>query len=131
MGIVSAFPDAESVLLFVLVPKFPDIRFVTIMPAGELKQMTARVSRISGANRTDAYIDRPIVDIDVFGDKSQAGSVSAAARDIQAEVLSLMSTIVLNGVVQRAFTITGPRSIPEANPDIVRYGATYELQVHA
>jgi hypothetical protein len=124
-----AFPDVESALLYALVPLQPDIRFVTVMPAN-VTSITARVHRISGAPR-DIYIDRPLVDIDVFGPKSEAGSVSAAAREIQADVISLMGKVVTNGVIQHAVTIAGPRSIPEDNPDLARYGATYEIQIHS
>jgi nitric oxide synthase oxygenase domain/subunit len=66
----------------------------------------------------------------VFGPKSETGNVSAAARSIQSHILSLMGRVVTNGVIQHAITIAGPRSLPEANTDLVRYGATYEIQIH-
>jgi hypothetical protein len=122
-------PDIESALLYALVPLEPDIRFVTIMPGGDLAQMTARIHRISGANR-NIHVDRPIVDIDVYGPKSEAGTVSAAARSIQADIHSFAGIKVMNGVIQHANTIAGPRQLPEANPDIVRYSATYEILIH-
>ena len=125
---VPVFPDVESALLYALVPMEPDIRFVTSMP-GDVSSITARVHRISGANR-DIHVDRPIVDIDVFGPKSEAGNVSVAARSIQSDVHSLMGKVVQNGVIQHAVTIAGPRSLPEANTDLVRYSATYEIQIH-
>jgi hypothetical protein len=125
---VPTFPDAESALLYALVPLEPDVRFVTAMP-GELNGITARVHRISGANR-NIGVDNPIVDIDVFGPKAETGSVSNAARDIQGDVLSLMGKVVANGVIQHATTVVGPRQLPEANPNIVRYSATYELHIH-
>lgn len=126
---VPVFPDVESALLYALVPLQPDIRFVTVMPAS-VTGIVARVHRISGAPR-DIHVDRPIVDIDVFGSQSEAGNVSVAARSIQSDVLSLMGKVVTNGVIQHAVTIAGPRSLPEVNPDLVRYGATYEIQIHS
>lgn len=126
---VPVFPDAESAVLYALVPRLPDIRFVTIMPAGDPEGIVARVHRISGANR-DIHVDRPIIDIDVFGLITETGNVSAAARQIQSGILSLMGTKVTNGVIQHAVTIAGPRPLPEANPKITHYGATYELQIH-
>ena len=126
---VQVFPDIESMVLYALVPLNPDVRFVTVMPM-DIQGITARVHRISGANR-DIGIDRPVVDIDVFGYKSQAGNVSAAAREIQSDILSLMGTEVFNGVIQHVSTIVGPRSLPEDNPDLVRYSASYELRVHS
>lgn len=125
---VPIFPDAESVALYALVPLQPDIRFCTVLPAS-FTGIIARVHRISGANR-NIGIDRPIIDIDVFGPKSEAGSVSNAARDIQSDILSLMGKHVTNGVIQHVTTIVGPRQLPEVNPDLVRYSASYEMSVH-
>ena len=127
---VAVFPDVESALLYALVPEFPDVRFVTSMPAGELTITTARIHRISGANR-DIYVDRPIIDIDVFGLQSQAGNVSLIARDIQSALLSMMSMRVTNGVIQHITTVNGPRTLPETNQDLVRYSATYEVMIHS
>ena|ERR1700748_531715 len=125
---VPVFPDIESALLYALVPLEPDIRFVTVMPA-DVSSIVARVHRISGAPR-DIHVDRPIVDVDVFGPRTDTGNVSAAARSIQSDILSMMGKVVTNGVIQHAVTIAGPRSLPEANPDLVRYSATYEIQIH-
>jgi hypothetical protein len=130
MSIVSSFPDIASAMLFALVPLEPDIRFVTVLPAGDQDEIVARIHRIAGANR-DIYIDRPLIDIDVFGPKADDGLVSDAARRIQAHILSFASTVVLNGVIQHANTIAGPRPLPEPNPAYVRYSASYEVQIHA
>lgn len=126
---VPVLPDAESALLYALVPLEPDIRFVTVMPGGELTGIVARVHRISGAAR-DLHVDRPIIDIDVYGLKSETGNVSAAARRIAAHILGMMSRTVTNGVIQHSSVIAGPRQLPEANPDIVRYSATFEVLIH-
>jgi hypothetical protein len=130
MSIVSVFPDIESALLYALVPLEPDIRFVTILPAGDSEEIIARVHRISGANR-DIYIDRPVVDVDVFGLKTDVGNVSAAARRIQSDILSFASKIIPIGVIQSASTTVGPRQLPEANNLYVRYSATYEIRIHS
>lgn len=126
---IPIFPDAELILLYALAPLEPEIRFVTRMPTGDLEQTTALIHRISGANR-NIGVDRPIVDIDVFGLKADMGDVSAAARSIQSDVLSLMGVETMIGVIQHVTTVNGPRTLPEDNPYIVRYSATYELQVH-
>jgi hypothetical protein len=126
---MTPFPDVEVALMFALVPMEPDIRFVTTMPAGDLKVITARIARTSGANR-NIWIDKPIVDIDVWGFKTAPMDVSAAARDIQADLLSLMGIQVQTGVIQHVLTSIGPRPIPEVNPDLVRYNATYEVNIH-
>lgn len=124
------FPDIESALLYALVPMEPDIRFVTVLPAGDSPDIIARIHRISGANR-DIYLDRPIVDIDVFGPVGNVGDVSAAARSIQNHIMSFMGKTITNGVIQRGVTIAGPRQLPEANPKYVRYSASYEISIRA
>lgn len=129
-NVVAAFPDIESALLYALVPMEPDIRFVTVLPVGDSDNIIARIHRISGANR-DIYIDRPIVDVDVFGLKSDVGNVSVAARGIQSDILSLINKRITNGVIQFASTIVGPRQLPEVNQKYVRYSATYEIKIHS
>ena|SRR5215813_7261250 len=127
---VPVFPDIASALLYALVPLEPDIRFLTVLPAADTDQIMARVHRISGASR-DIYVDRPIVDIDVFGPSTDAGLVSDAARRIQSHVLGFASKTVTNGVIVHANAIAGPRPLPEPNPAYVRYSASYEIQIHA
>jgi hypothetical protein len=129
--LVPVFPDIELMLMYVLVPLNPDIRFVTVMPAGDLPRITVRVHRTAGANRSIG-VDRPIVDIDVFGFRSDVDGASEAARTIQAQILSLMGVALGNGsgVIQHATTVIGPRQLPEVNPDLVRYSASYEILVH-
>jgi hypothetical protein len=130
--LVPVYPDIELMLMYVLVPLNPDIRFVTIMPAGDLPLITTRVHRTSGANRNIA-VDRPIVDVDVFGFSTDVNAASEAARTIQAQILSLMGIALANGsgVIQHATTVIGPRQLPEANPALVRYSASYEILVHS
>lgn len=130
-AMITPFPDPETMLMYVLVPINPSTwRFVTIIPAGDSPDIVVRIRRSGGTNR-NIGIDRPIIDIDVFGPKSQVGTVSAAARTIQSQIMSLASAVVSNGVIQHAFTVVGPRQLPEVNPNYVRYNATYELETHA
>lgn len=130
MSDVQIFPDPESMLMYVLVPLNPDIRFSTILPSGDPTKITARIRRTGGANH-NIGIDRPVVDIDVFGPKSQTGNVSVAARTIQSQMLSLMSAVTPQGVIQHVITSAGPRQLPEVNPNFVRYSASYEMQIHS
>jgi len=96
---VTPMPDVESALLYALAQLEPDIRFVTVMPAGDLPKLTARIRRVSGTVGRHIWIDHPVVDIDIWGQTDQgfkAMDVSSAARDIQADMMSLMSAVVLN-----------------------------------
>jgi hypothetical protein len=118
-------------LMYALRPQNPSTwRFVTIMPATNPDMITVRIRRTGGGNR-NIGIDRPTVDVDVFGPKAQVGNVSVAARTVQSQILSLMSAVVPNGVIQHTSTITGPRQFPEVNQNYVRYSATYEMQIHS
>lgn len=126
---VPVFPDVELLLISVLTPLNPAVRFVTILPAGDPDQITARIHRISGANR-NIGLDQPIVDIDVFGLKSDTDDVSLSARTIQSQILSLAGDAFPKGTIQHASTIAGPRQLPEANTRFVRFNATYEFRVH-
>jgi hypothetical protein len=130
---ITPLPDVEAALMFALVPMEPNIRFVTSMPAGELAAITARIRRASGGGARGGgswWVDQPTVDIDVWGLSTQAMNVSTAARNIQADVMSIMGVQLMNGVIQSVLTISGPRQLPEANPTLVRYNATYEVRIH-
>lgn len=122
------FPDAELAMLNLLAPAFPAYRFVTSMPA-TVASTIVRIHRISGADRGH-MVDHPIVDVDVYS--PDHGDASTAARNIQSNILSMTGIQTLNNkaVISRAITISGPRQLPEANPDITRMGATYELSIH-
>ena len=121
------FPDSELVLLAALAPQFPAERFSTKLP-GTIDKTTHRIHRISGANR-DMVIDRPIIDIDTFALKE--ADASQSARNIQDFLLGILGAEYAGGVIQQISTINGPRWLPEANTDIIRYTATYEVRIHA
>lgn len=119
------FPDIEHMLVRFLTdtPRVPP-RVLTKLPL-PLVPPVVRVTRTSGANRS-IYIDRPIVDIDVFGDDYE--DASALAREIQNLLLfTLRATTTPDGTVQLVTTVIGPRWMPDPNPNLVRYGASYEI----
>lgn len=130
---VTPLPDVEAALLFALVPMEPSIRFVTVMPAGDLPKMTARIRRVSGTVGVHMWIDHPVVDIDIWGQIDQGygyTEVSQAARNIQADMQSLMSAQVLNGVIQHVTVVSGPKFVPEVNTNLVRSNASYLVRIH-
>lgn len=131
--LVTPLPDVEAALLFALVPMEPDIRFVTVMPAGDLPRMTARIRRVSGTVGRHIWVDHPVVDIDIWGQTDNSygfSEVSQAARNIQADMMSLMSAQVLNGVIQHITVVSGPKFVPEVNPKLVRSNASYLVRIH-
>lgn len=136
MTMISLFPDVEIMLLYVLMPLNPSMRFSTRLPAGDPDKITVRIKRTTGFNH-NIGLDTAVVDIDMWGLKSQTGNVSIAARTIQAQMLSLMSAIVRDaggnqvGVIQHVVTVTSPRELPEVNQTYVRFSATYQITVHS
>lgn len=123
-------------------PVFPDVEHLIVTFLDEAVSVTSRVltklplpivtpvvrvTRTSGANRS-IYVDRPIVDIDVFGDNYE--DASELARVIQNLLLfTLRATTTPDGTVQDVTTVIGPRWMPDVNPNLVRYGASYEVRV--
>lgn len=131
--LITPLPDVEAALLLALVPMEPNIRFVTVMPAGDLPLITARIRRVSGTVGRHIWLDHPVVDIDMWGqdDKGYGYSeVSQAARNVQADMQSLMSAQVLNGVIQHVTVISGPKFVPEVNTKLVRNNASYLVRIH-
>lgn len=130
---ITPLPDVEAALLFALVPMEPDIRFVTVMPAGNLSLITARIRRVSGTVGVHLWVDHPVVDIDLWGQVDQGNGyneVSQAARNVQADMQSLMSAQVQNGVIQHVTVISGPKFVPEVNVHLVRNNASYLVRIH-
>jgi hypothetical protein len=131
--IVTPLPDVEAALLFALVPMEPSIRFVTVMPAGDLPLITARIRRVSGTVGSHIWMDHPVVDIDLWGQIDQGygnTEVSQAARNVQADMQSLMSAKIMNGVIQHVTVISGPKNVAEANTKLVRNNASYLVRIH-
>jgi hypothetical protein len=126
-------PDVEIALLYALGQMEPNVRFVTSMPTGDLAHVTARIRRASGTMGSRLWVDHPVVDIDIWGQTTQGikmADVSAAARDIQADMQSLSSAIVLNGVIQHITVVSGPKFVSEVNPNLVRNNASYLVRIH-
>jgi hypothetical protein len=130
---VTPLPDVEAALLFALVPMEPNIRFVTVMPTGDLPKITARIRRVSGTVGTHIWMDHPVVDIDLWGQTNKGygyTEVSQAARNVQADMQSLMSAQVLNGVIQHVTVVSGPKFVPEVNTNLIRNNASYLVRIH-
>jgi hypothetical protein len=131
--IVTPTPDVEISLLYALGQMEPSVRFVTVMPSGDLTSITARIRRIGGTMGSHVWVDHPVVDIDVWGQTNKGfktADVSAAARSIQADMQSLNSAIVLNGVIQHITIISGPKFVSEVNANLVRNNASYLVRIH-
>lgn len=122
---VAVFPDVEIELIYLLGQMSPDIRFTTTLPRA-FDRITVRIHRTTGTPRSIG-VDRPIVDIDIFGTLAKQNEVSIISRGIQADMMSLRGALGVKGVVQSVLVTMGSRQMLEDNPDIVRYGSTYEV----
>ncbi len=123
-------PDVEQLLVRWLAGADSGVgtyAYCTILPA-TIAGTVVRVSRTSGADRS-IRVDRPIVDIDVYALTEADGA--EAARLIQQAVRSMRSVRTQDGTVQSAKTVIGPRWMPDINPELFRFGASYEVFTHA
>lgn len=123
------FPDIEQLLVAYL-DEVLDERTLTDLPA-DLDQIlpVVRLTRVSGAD-DDYKLDRPIVDVDVYA-KDRAGAFGLARR-VQALLRFELPTVICpGGVVTAVSTIVGPRWLPDANTNLRRVQATYEVVAHA
>lgn len=131
-AVIPVFPDIELLLVAGLTSLMQaqlganGIRVVTILPAS-VSLPTLRVKRISGASRNIA-LDRPVVDFDVF--TSNYGQSSLIARQASAALLALRGEILPNGVITNVNVVQGPRWLPDPDPNLFRFNASYEVFTH-
>lgn len=132
-AVLQPFPDAELILVAGLTPALQaiygdnGIRVTTILPA-TVTVPTLRVKRVSGAAR-DIALDRPILDADVFW--SDYGTASSVSRQVHASLMSLRGVQLTNGVITNVNVIQGPRWLPDPDPNLYRFNASYEVFTHA
>jgi hypothetical protein len=103
-----------------------EIRIATRLPE-DLPPKAVRVNRVSGAAR-NRFVDRPIVDIDVFcTDEGTSVTLGDQIHDLMQAVRNLVTD---EGVVSMVDVIIGPRWLPDINQEIFRRSASYELHTH-
>jgi hypothetical protein len=138
---VKLFPDAELLLInWLPVPLAaalaqiginaePQVTMDLPLPApGAAFPLIVRVTKIAGKN-ISRFVDRPIVDLDVFGPVFD--DVATTARVIQNLLLfSLTGQTTPDGTVSLITTSNGPRWLPDVNQNLTRYSATYEIHTH-
>lgn len=129
------FPDIEVLLLNWLTGQqglgqnavLAPVRLCTdlpYIPPGASGAWT-RISRVSGATRS-YFVDRPIVDLDVYSfDRDAAYAIAQACECLL--LWQLRGVSLPEGTVQTVTVVVGPRWIPDENQDMSRYGASYEI----
>jgi hypothetical protein len=126
--------DCEGLLIDYLTVKFgAGFHFSTILPPENEwdSNVMVRIIRASGAARS-RFVDRPIVDIDVFtlNDATAAMNTALAIQDAM-QFVHGREIDTVNGIVTMVNTIIGPRWIPDQNQEVFRRSATYELHTHS
>lgn len=126
------FPDVEILIVAYLKAKTGK-RVVTDLPAGDdlmSKLPLYRVTRVSGEDQ-DYKLDRPIIDLDVFAaDRATASLMSRQALDLLRNHLPREDSVQPTGVVTSVDTVVGPRWLPDANTNLRRFQASYEIVLH-
>lgn len=128
------FPDCEALVIAACAPAITNLLFTTDLPPKEsdswnTKDAIIRVRRITGAPG-NIRVDHPVIDLDAFASSRMAAS--QAARDAQAFILGIRGQQFLTGgVIQSVSCNVGPRQLPEPNPNLFRFGATYRVNTHS
>jgi hypothetical protein len=124
-----AYPDIEQ-LLVAFYKAETARRAVTELPA-DLEQAVPviQVARVpSGAGYR---LDRPLVDVSVWTLKTQRVLCSQIAQQVvDLTTIALIGQIRPQGVVTAASVDVAPYWLPDPNPNLCRYLATYRLAAH-
>lgn len=122
--------DVEPALVAWLQTAFPLARVCTETPANlEDIAQVIQVTRIGGADRLQT-LDDAVVDVDCFASTRDA-SRSLAYGVRHALRYDLPGTQVDGGQVKAVGTIAAPAWRPHTNTNVRRFGATYQITIHA
>ncbi|GAA3770662.1 hypothetical protein GCM10022206_06590 [Streptomyces chiangmaiensis] len=128
---ILTFPDAERLVVDFLKNR-PEMTGVTVdnrTPVGfDGTQQVVLVSRSGGVWIDDLHLDKPLIDLEVYGpDKTTAHGIALAAR---ACVLELVGTTYGTAIVTDIDEADGPRWLPDYNrPAGNRYLATIRVSI--
>jgi hypothetical protein len=122
------FPDIEVLLVAYLSGK-TGRRVVTELPA-DLDSELPVIKVACGTGDDDSFrLDRSVVDVDVFAaNRSSAASLADGVREFLLE--DLHTAPRPTGVVTGVRTIAKPRWVPDPNPNLRRYTASYLVFAH-
>jgi hypothetical protein len=123
------FPDIEALLVAYLADR-TGRRVVTDLPA-DLTELLPIIRVACGSGQDDTFrLDHSIVDVDVFG--ADRADASAAAGEVREWLLTDLHTGRQPlGMVTGVRTVMKPRWLPDTNPGLRRFTASYEISAHA
>lgn len=130
---MSDFPDSEKILILGLEEEFNELAqevadgtlHVDTETPADLENVLpfVRVGRVAGTD--DRFTDRAIMDVEVFAGTRQAAYDLSEA--IRTWLLAAPHRVGGVGIIDKAFTEVGPRSLPWDNENVRRRGATYRI----
>lgn len=122
------FPDIE-VLLVAYLEAQTGRRTLTDLPAN-LDEILP-VDRVAASSGDDDgfRLDRSIVDIDSYA--ADRAAASANAGEVRGLLLNVRGERQPTGVVTGVRTVTKPRWVPDPNPNLRRYTASYLIFAHS
>lgn len=123
------YPDIELLLIAYLQER-TGLPASTELPADlEAKLPRIQVARVPSP--AGYRLDRPLVDVSTWYPKARRGDCSKTARDIAGWITSdLPGPRRPHGVVTSATVPTAPHWVPDPNPNLCRYLASYQLAAH-
>lgn len=106
-----------------------DVRVLTDLPANLADVLPVVQIQRAGGNDDGVRLDRAFVDVDVYAATRQAAS------QLMTQTRSLLLTQLRGAVTDAAVftsarTITAPSWRPYENPNLRRFGATFEIFCH-
>jgi hypothetical protein len=120
--------DVEAELVAWLTDRL-DVRTLTDLPANLGEVLPIVQIQRAGGDDDGIRLDRAFIDIDVYAATRQAAStLMSQARSLLLGELRGSTTTV--AVFTSARTITAPAWRPYENPDLRRFGASFEIYSH-
>lgn len=121
-------PDAERALVAVLREHLAVPVAVAVDAHLQQSAPCVRLCRVGGDD--DGFrVDRALVDVDAF-DSSWARAAELAGR-VRAFLLTCRGVRTPAGLICKAATVSAPAHRPWDNPGLRRFGATYQVWLHA
>ena len=124
------YPDIEALLVTYL-KSATGRRVVTDLP-GDLETLLPLIQVVRTPSPAGYRLDRPLVDVSVWGAKAQRSQVSNLSQQVLDLVVDdLPGTRRPTGVVTAATVEVAPNWRPDPNPNLCRYLASYRFAAHS
>jgi hypothetical protein len=123
------YPDIEQLLVAFYKAETGN-RALTDLP-GNLEEIVPVIQVGRAPSGAGYRLDRPLVDVSVWTLKTQRGLCSSLAQDVlDLTTKDLVGQRLPQGVVTAATADVVPYHVPDPNPNLCRYLATYRLAAH-